>query len=99
MKPVSIYKSLLYTGVFIVTAPIVITAAMFLFSGTTSDTEIKKEVVKAVVTTPTLPKVEILPIIDTVKPVIAKPKKKKIETVDTVKIVNPDTTILKTDTL
>ena len=72
---------------------------MFIFSGYSIKTESKKEVTVIDIPAPVLPKPEVKPIIDTVRPIISKPKKKKIETVDTVKIVKPDTTILKTDTL
>ena len=99
MKPVNKFKTLFYTGLFIVLAPIAITIAMFIFSGSSIETESKKEVTVINVAAPVLPKPEAKPIIDTARPIIAKPKKKKIETVDTVKIIKPDTTILKTDTL
>jgi len=101
MKRPSVFKSLLYTGLVIITLPIVIVLVVFTFSGNrnvqTPEVIVHTTISAPVIYTPIKPSV----IIDTVKPVV-KVKKKKIETViDSVKIkeVKIDSLILNRDSV
>jgi hypothetical protein len=98
MKPINKFKTLFYTGVCIVLGPVLITIVMVLFSGS-SDSVNKKEVSIINTDSTILTNSNSKSIIETTKTIITKPKKKKIQTVETVKVIKLDTTILKTDTL
>ena len=101
MKTPNAFKSLLYTGLLIVIAPIVILVTVFIVSGTKNELKPQAIVHTTINAVEAAKKPKIPAVIDTVKPVI-KVKKKKIETViDSVKIkeVKIDSLILNRDSV
>jgi hypothetical protein len=101
MKPASPFKSLFYTGITICFTPLLIIVLMGMFGNSSAKPKSKTEVTVVDSIVPKVSNPTPAATFDTVKPAVVKPKKKKIETTDTVKLkeIKLDTTTLKSDSI